>query len=88
MSKSIHNGGVNFFIQNDSSKLTLSNLANEFLNASYIRLVMFLFILFKFYFILFFIYKDCILPKYPIFQLLEKEMWKKYSRRKFWEKGK
>jgi hypothetical protein len=42
--KSISNGIVKFFIQNDSSKLTLPTLINEFLYLFYIRLVIFLFI--------------------------------------------
>jgi hypothetical protein len=37
-------------MQYDFSKLNLSSLANEFLNASYIRLVIFLSISFKYYF--------------------------------------
>jgi hypothetical protein len=37
-------------MQYDSSKLTRSTLANEFLNVFYIRLVIFLSILFKYYF--------------------------------------
>jgi hypothetical protein len=36
-------------MQNDSSKLTLSSLANKFLNISYIQLVIFLYILFEDY---------------------------------------
>jgi hypothetical protein len=43
-------------MQNDSSKLILSSLVNEFLNASYIQLTIFLFISFKYdYFFNFFI---------------------------------
>jgi hypothetical protein len=54
------------FMQNDSSKLTLATLTDEFLQASYIRLVIFLSISFKYYFFYFF-YNDCIFPKYLIF---------------------
>jgi hypothetical protein len=54
-----------FFIQNRYPKLTLSNIVNEFLKASYIRLVIFLSISFQFYFF----YNDCIFPKDSIFQL-------------------
>jgi hypothetical protein len=66
-------------MQNDSSKLILSSLANEFLNASYIQLAIFLFISFKYYYFFnLFFYKYCIFPKYLIFQLLrKKEMWKR-----------
>jgi hypothetical protein len=75
-------------MQNDSSILTLSTLTNEFLHASYIRLVIFLSISLKYYFFYFF-YKNCIFPKYPIFQLLGKKICEKRnnSRRKFWKKG-
>jgi hypothetical protein len=52
-------------MQNDSSKFTLSSLANEFLNASYIRLVTFLSISFKYYFFNFF-NKEKILGKEKI----------------------
>jgi hypothetical protein len=70
-------------MQNNSSKLTLSSLTNEFLNVSYIRLVIFLSISFKYYFF----YKDCIFPKYPIFQLLgKKRCGERNSGRKFWKK--
>jgi hypothetical protein len=41
---------IYIFIQNRYPKLTLSNLVNEFLKASYIRLVIFLSISFQFYF--------------------------------------
>jgi hypothetical protein len=63
-------------MQNDSSKLTLSTLTNEFLHASYIRLVIFLPILFTYYYFIFF-YKNCIFPKYLIFLTFrKKEMWR------------
>jgi hypothetical protein len=42
-------------MQNDSSKLTLYTLTNEFLHISYIRLVIFLSISFKYYYFLFFL---------------------------------
>ena len=42
-------------MQNDFSKLILSTLTNEFLNAFYIRLVIFLFLSFKYYLFLFFL---------------------------------
>jgi hypothetical protein len=42
-------------MQNDSSKLTLSTLTSEFLHASYIRLVIFLSISFKYFFFNFFL---------------------------------
>jgi hypothetical protein len=45
-------------MQDDSSKFTLFTLTNEFLHASYIRLVIFLSISFKYFFLFF--YKDCI----------------------------
>jgi hypothetical protein len=61
------------FMQNDSSNFTLSTLVNKFLNASYIRLVIFLSISFKFFFVFFIFSKNCIFPKYHIFQLLEKK---------------
>jgi hypothetical protein len=71
-------------MQNDSLKLTL----NEFLHASYIHLVISLSISFKYYYFLIF-YKDCIFPKYPIFQLLgKKRCEERNSRRKFWENRK
>jgi hypothetical protein len=54
-------------MQNNSSKLTLFILTNKFLNA--FGLVIFLSISFKYIFF----YKDCIFPKYPIFQLLGKK---------------
>jgi hypothetical protein len=38
-------------MQNNSSKLTLFSLTNAFLNASYIRLAIFLSISFKYYFL-------------------------------------
>ena len=60
------------FIQNDSSKFTLSTLLNEFLNTSYIQLVIFLSISFNNYYFFIF-YKDCIFPKYLIFQLFEEK---------------
>jgi hypothetical protein len=67
-------------MQNNSSKLTLSIFVNEFLNVSYIRLIIFLSISFKYYFF----NKDCIFSKYPIFQLLgKKRCGERNSRRKF-----
>jgi hypothetical protein len=73
-------------MQNDSSKLTLSTLTNAFLHASYILLVIFLFISFKYYYFLYF-YKDCIFPKYHIFQLLgKKRCGERNSREFFWQK--
>jgi hypothetical protein len=42
-------------MQNNFSKLTLFNLTNEFLYASFIPLVIFLFIQFKYFYFLFFI---------------------------------
>ena len=73
-------------MENNSSKLTLSTLTNEFLHASYIRLIIFLFLSFKYlYFLLF--YKICIFPKYHIFQLLgKKRHGERNSRREFWKK--
>jgi hypothetical protein len=73
-------------MQNDSSKLTLSTLTNEFLHASYIQLV--IFYLYHLNIIIFyFFYKDCIFPKYHIFQLLgKKRCGERNSRRKFWKK--
>jgi hypothetical protein len=47
--KSILKWMSQIFMQNDSSKLTLSSLANKFLNISYIQLVIFLYILFEDY---------------------------------------
>jgi hypothetical protein len=47
-------------MQNNSLKLTLSTLTNKFLYVSYIRLVIFLSILFKIYI---YFYKDCIFLK-------------------------
>ena len=74
-------------MQNDSSKLILFTLTNEFLHASDIRLVIFLSISFKYYYFLFF-YNDYIFHKYPIFQLLEKNSCgKRNNMRKFWKKG-
>jgi hypothetical protein len=61
-------------MQNNSSKLTLSTLANEFLNTSYIQLVIFLSISFKYVFLIFFI-RIVFFSKYLIFQLLGK-MWR------------
>jgi hypothetical protein len=46
-------------MQNNSLKLTLSTLTNKFLYVSYIRLVIFLSILFKYIYF----YKDCIFLK-------------------------
>ena len=59
-------------MQNNSSKLTLSILTNKLLYTSYIRLVIFLSISFKYFYFLFF-YKDYIFSKYLIFQLLKKK---------------
>jgi uncharacterized protein (DUF58 family) len=42
-------------MQNNSLKLILSTLINEFLHASYIRLIIFLSISYKYYYYLFFI---------------------------------
>jgi hypothetical protein len=53
-------------MQNDSSNFILSTLTNEYLSASYVRLVIFLSMSFKYYYHYF--YKDCIFLKYPIFQ--------------------
>jgi hypothetical protein len=62
-------------LQNDSSNFILSTLTNEYLRASYVRLVIFLSISFKYYYHYF--YKDCIFLKYPIFHFLGGEMWRK-----------
>ena len=86
-------------MQNNSSKLTLSTLVNEFLNASHIRLVIFLSISFKYYFfirivfflnILFFNFweKRDVEREIVGENLGKREMWKRNSRRKFWEKRK
>ena len=42
-------------MQNNFSKLILSILTNEVLHASYIELVIFLYILFKYYYLIFFL---------------------------------
>ena len=52
-------------MQNNFSKFILSNFANEFLNDFYIRLVIFLSILFIYIYI--YIYNDYIFLKYHIF---------------------
>jgi hypothetical protein len=69
------------FIQNNYVKLILSIITIEFLHASYIRLVIFLYILFKYYYFFIF-YKDYIFPKYYIFLLLKKKKKKKMWREK------
>jgi hypothetical protein len=62
-------------MQNSSSKLTLSSLANEFLKAFYIRLVIFLSISFKYHFDIF------LLKIVKEFSHKSLEKWEK-----FWEK--
>jgi hypothetical protein len=76
-------------MQNYFSKLTLSTLTNKFLNTSYILLVIFIFISFKYFL---FFYKDCIFPKYPIFQFFGKKRDMKreivrenFGKRKMWQ---
>jgi hypothetical protein len=76
-------------MQNDFSKLTLSTLTNEFLHVSYIQLVIFLSISFKYYFFYFFI-RIVFFLNILFFNFWEKKkkMWKRNNRKTFWKKRK
>jgi hypothetical protein len=77
-------------MQNKSSKLTLSTVTNEFLHASYIRLVIFLSISFKYYYYFYYFFIRIVLfLNIQFFQLLGKKRFGKGNNmRKFWEKRK
>ena len=90
-------------MQNNFLKLILFTLINKFVNASYIGLILFLSISFKYYFIFYFFVRIVFFINILFFNFWEKvdveieivgenfrkrEMWKRNCKRKFWEKRK